>query len=378
MTLPARNITRLWPLAAVLSLWAAFQLTGRLSQMIDFTVNYKAAERLYAGETLYPGPEVDGHYEFKYPPLAAFLYLPLAALPLDTAKSVWALIVLSASAASIWLSLRLVRTGSASPLWTAVVPGLILSRFFLRELELGQVNSLVALLLLLSVSLFAGPSVRASSETRQWSAGAVWGLATALKVTPLIFLPYFLLKKKWRALTAGLGVLAAGYVLPAAFYGFAGNGLVHKEWIATLSRSTPHLFSSQDNVSLLAAAFKLTGRLPLSLWIWCLATASLGLVLLLFIARGKNVPRPEILESGTMMLFIPLISPLGWDYTFLLSLPSLTLCFKHFHSLPRAGRFVLAANALLISLTLYDLLGRRLYAGFMSLSLLSLFFLVLL
>jgi hypothetical protein len=76
------------------------------------------------------------------------------------------------------------------------------------------------------------------------------------------------------------------------------------------------------------------------------------------------------------MLAVPLISPLGWDYTFLLSVLGLSLCFRFFGGMPRAWRIVLAADSALVALTLFDVLGRRLYAQFMSLSLMSLFFIV--
>src|SRR4030042_835395 len=146
MAIQVRKLSRLWPVPAVLALWAGLSLSGLLSQMIDFQVNYKAAKRLQAAETLYPGSALDGHYEFKYPPCAAALYVPLTLLPQSTAKILWALIVLSASVASIWLSLTLTRMSSNLPWFLSVLPGLVLARFFLRELQLGQGNGVVAFL----------------------------------------------------------------------------------------------------------------------------------------------------------------------------------------------------------------------------------------
>jgi len=48
--------------------------------MADFTVNYKAGDRILHGETLYRVQ--DEHYQFKYSPYCALIYLPLALLPL--------------------------------------------------------------------------------------------------------------------------------------------------------------------------------------------------------------------------------------------------------------------------------------------------------
>src|SRR5215831_1180685 len=55
--------------------------------MVDFAVNYRAGQRLMAGETLYQ--TADGHYMFKYLPASALIYLPLGHLPIDAARAVW-------------------------------------------------------------------------------------------------------------------------------------------------------------------------------------------------------------------------------------------------------------------------------------------------
>jgi len=377
MIAPIRNIKRFWPVPVVLILWAVFLVSGQSGRMVDFQVNHKAAKRLLAGETLYPGAAIDGHYEFKYPPFAAILYIPLAGFPLSAAKALWALIVLSASAAVIGLSLRLARFPAGLPRWLSALAGVVLARFFLRELQLGQVNAVVGFLMLVGLFLLARPRSRPSRAAREGLAGAIWGLAAAVKIYPLIFLPYFLVRRKWRTLAWSLAVLPAAFVLPAISYGFSGNIWVHKEWLSTLSQSTPHLLASQDNLSLLAVAFKATGHLRFSFVFWALSTAFLVLVFLAVMARGRNLRRPEILEGAALMLLIPLISPLGWDYTFLLAALALTLCFRHFFDLPVAWRIVLAIDAALICLTLYDVLGRRLYSRFMSLSLPAFFFLVI-
>lgn len=375
MAAPIKKIKRFWPIPTVLALWALYLVSGQSGRMVDFQVNDKAAKRLIAGETLYPGAAVDGHYEFKYPPFAAVLYVPLAKFPLNAAKALWALIVLSASAAVIGLSLRLARFPAGLPRWLSFIPGVVLARFFLRELQLGQVNAAVGFLMLVGLYFLAEPRSRLSRAGREGLAGAIWGLAAAVKIYPLIFLPYFLVKRKWRTLAWSLAVLPAAFILPGIFYGFSGNIWVHKEWLSTLSQSTPHLLASQDNLSLLAVAFKASGQLRHSLLFWALSTAFLGLVFLAVLARGRRLHRPEILEGAALMLLIPLISPLGWDYTFLLASLALTLCFRHFFDLPVAWRAVLAVDAALICLTLYDVLGRRLYSRFMSLSLLAFFFL---
>lgn len=347
--------------------------------MIDFEVNYKAGFRLSEGETLYPGPLLDGHYEFKYPPFAALIYLPLSLLSLTAAKGIWSLLILAAAAASIGLSLNLSdRREHPEHLALAFLPGLVLARFFLREFQLGQVNALVMLLLLTMTSALMIKEDRTASNRGELLGGLWWGLAVAVKPYSLIFLPYFLLKKRWKVLAAGLAALAAAFLVPVLFYGFKGNMTVHREWITTFSRSTPHLLTSQDNISLLAllAKWRIAGSAPLAAW--AIVAGLLALVMLIMMLQGRGLARAEFLECSALLLFIPLLSPLGWDYTFLSSLPALTLCFLHLFDLPRGGRLIFTANACLIFFLLYDLLGRKAYARLMGLSLPTLFFLVIL
>ncbi|MGB9006532.1 MAG: glycosyltransferase family 87 protein [Candidatus Aminicenantales bacterium] len=374
-----RLFSRWWPVAVVAGLWAVLFFTVLKSQMIDFEVNYKAGFRLSEGETLYPGPLLDGHYEFKYPPFAALIYLPLSLLSLTAAKGIWSLLILAATAASIGLSLNLSdKREHPEHLALAFLAGLVLARFFLRELQLGQVNALVMLLLLTMTSALMIKEDRTASNRGELLGGLWWGLAVAVKPYSLIFLPYFLLKKRWKVLAAGLAALAAAFLIPVLFYGFKGNMTVHREWITTFSRSTPPLLTSQDNISLLAllAKWRIAGSAPLAAW--AIVAGLLGLVMLIMMLQGRGLARAEFLECSALLLLIPLLSPLGWDYTFLSSLPALTLCFRHLFDLPRGGRFIFYANACLIFFLLYDLLGRKAYARLMGLSLPTLFFLVIL
>ena len=359
--------------------WALLFFTALNGQMIDFEVNYRAGQRLTEGATLYPGPQVDGHYEFKYPPFAAMVYAPLSFLPLSAAKGVWSLLILAASAALLALSLNLVRMkdpdrrGGLS--WLA---GLVLARYFLREWQLGQVNALALLILLAMTAALVVREDQGQPGRGELAAGGCWGLAVAIKPYSLVFLPYFLLKKKWKALGWGLAALAAAFLLPAWFYGFSGNLTVHGEWIMTLFRSTPRLLTSQDNISLLALCSKWLGPGTAALVAWAALVLLLGVGMLLIILRGQRLSRPALLECFALMLLTPLLSPLGWDYTFLFALPALALCFRHFFALAPLGRVVLALNAGLIFFSVYDLLGRRAYARLMGLSLPTLFFLILL
>jgi hypothetical protein len=181
-----------------------FRIAG---DMTDFVVNYRAGGRLLEGEALYP--RTDGHFMFKYFPFSALLYLPLSLLPFPAAEAVWYTVIVSSSLALFVVSKRLV-SGERPVAWHVLaLPPVVLAKFFFREIQLGQINTLVTLLLLWTTAELL--------KSRDARAGMLWGLATALKPYGLIFLPYFVVGRNLRALASGVAVLVVAFLLPALF-----------------------------------------------------------------------------------------------------------------------------------------------------------------
>lgn len=345
-----------------------------MSEMPDFEVNYRAGNRLWQGETLYR--TADEHYQFKYSPSSALLYLPLSALPLPAAKAVWYALVLFSIMVLLFLSSRLVHSSPQNRPASALIAGAILARYLFRELELGQINALIAALLVFVIWLLFRQGPVSSGRRETW-AGLLWGLATALKPYALIFFPYFVIKKKWRSVWSGLGVIVLSLFVPTFFYGFSGNVIVLKEWVSSLSRSTPALLISQDNVSLLAGLAKWTGPSGLTLPMYAIGLAALAFSTYVFIRKGETFGAPIAPDGALLLVLIPLISPLGWDYTFLSAILAVALVVDSFSFFPGGARIILAGNFLIIALSVYDLLGRSLYAVFMSWSVPTVNFLIL-
>ena len=352
------------------------------NEMHDFQVNYTAGLRLGQGETIYrpwkpdPGWENDGHWQFKYSPFSAILYLPLSFLPLTAAKGVWYILVLVSIGVLAGVSLRLAAFDTGKAVTAAVLSFLVLGRYFLRELQLGQINALITAVLML-MTVFLIKQEKATSPGAGCASGLLWGLATALKPYAVIFFAYFILKRKWKTLAAGLVFLAASFCVPVLFYGIRGNAAVHREWITSLSESTPSLFTSQDNVSLLAFFSKWTGNRPAAAALFGIGIGVLAILTMFFIFRGKNVRKPVFMECALLILFIPLLSPLGWDYTFLAAFPAIVIIFRAFGAFPKPWKILLALDFAVIAFSLYDLLGRRFYGQFMSWSVPTINFIVL-
>ena len=340
--------------------------------MADFRVNYQAGERLRAGEGLYRTE--DGHFMFKYLPFSALLYVPLSFLPLEVAKAMWYVALVCGSITLFYLSSRIVAGENLESKALYVFPPLILAKFFFREMKLGQINIIVTLALLGMVwFLISTPNGQPRNAKR---AGLLWGLGTALKPYGLIFLPYFVVKKQWAALAAGFSVIILALLLPSFFYGFTRNLVALREWAATLSQSTPKLLLSNDNISIVAFLMKWTGHQNLSWLLTGVTVGALAVLVLLVIRAGAHVGEPVALECSLLLTLIPLVSPLGWDYTLLMSVLAVTLIVKNYNHYSRLWRAVLILNFVMIALSIYDLIGPTYYGMFMAWSILTINFLV--
>jgi hypothetical protein len=75
---------------------------------------------------------------------------------------------------------------------------------------------------------------------------------------------------------------------------------------------------------------------------------------------------------------MPLLSPQGWDYVFVVATPAVLFLTNYAGQFPRPLRALLTITLLTIGLSLYDVLGRANYARFMALSIISVCFFVVL
>ncbi|MBN7549294.1 DUF2029 domain-containing protein, partial [Mycobacteroides abscessus subsp. abscessus] len=167
---------------------------------------YRAAVRgLWDGKRLYEAPALNQAW-FVYPPFATLVLAPLAWASFEVAK--WMLLVLSLSALALiaWRILRLagVRADSRLGLASAALAAIVIDVEPVQAtLWWGQINILLMAVVLLDL---LGP---AQSRWR----GVGLGLAAGIKLTPLIFLPYLLCTRQWRAATLALGTMAATVAL---------------------------------------------------------------------------------------------------------------------------------------------------------------------
>ena len=111
-------------------------------------------------------------------------------------------------------------------------------------------------------------------------------------------------------------------------------------------------------------------RSSLTRFAWLTIAGVLALAVVVW-RRRQAVAAPDYLESALLMLLIPLLSPQGWDYVLLLATPAVVCLVDRWREFPRFWQWGLSVALALMSLTMFDIMGRALYGRFMALSLIS-------
>jgi len=257
--------------------------------------------------------------QFTYPPFAAVVFAVASVLSWTAMR--WAMTVASLAALglSLWLvfgslgyrgkpAVRLGATLGVSALALATEP-------VQQTLALGQVNLL--LMLLIVADLLAAPDGR----TRWWH-GLGIGITAGVKLTPLIFIPYLLLIRRYRQAAAATVVfaatVAAGYaVLPRDSGTYWAGGLF-------LKANRIVFLGTRGNQSLRGVLTRLAGSVSAGMVPWVVAAVLVviaGLVIAAVLYRAGQ-PVAAMLACALTGL---LVSPLSWDHHWVWVAPGIAL-----------------------------------------------------
>ena len=324
-------------------------------QMYDFGVYLTAGSRVVAGENLYRVE--DGHWQFKYLPVFAVFVAPLSLLPPVAARAVWFGFSLAVLILFVNRALRLLPDRTVSDRVLVWVTILAMGKFYVREIGLGQSNLLLAVLALLALD--------ASRRGREEWSGAALALATMVKPYAILFWPYLVVRRRYRAAAWFVGVLLAGVLLPAVRYGFDGNvQLLQGLWSVVTTSTAPNL-AGQDNASIAGMWAAWVGVGPLAGRLALVTAVALAAVCAWVLWKPGSGSLPAYLDTAVLLMLIPLLSPQGWDYVLLLGTPAVMLLIDRWHSFVPAIRWALAVCLALVGLSLWDVMGRELYRSFM-------------
>jgi hypothetical protein len=170
------------------------------------------------------GEDIYRTYTYPNPPIMALMLRPLAEMHPLVGPLVWFYLKVGMTLLALAWAFRLVETPEQPfPPWAKALAVLLALRPILGDLMHGNVNLLI--LFLVIGALFA------HRQGRDLLCGTTLALAIACKVTPALFLPYFVWKRQWRVLAGvAVGLVLFFWVVPGLFLGFAENETLLASW----------------------------------------------------------------------------------------------------------------------------------------------------
>jgi alpha-1,2-mannosyltransferase len=280
----------------------------------DLDVYHQGGASILRGVSPYSFTQANNQ-PFIYTPFAAVVFVPLAWLPLNVALGVWTLIAMLCLETTIWIvighlgGLSLGRRATWTVLGTAAALPLTSVMF---ELWAGQIELLLMLLIIADLT-------RRSERFRGYGIG----IAAGIKLTPLIFVPYLLLTRRFRAagqtVVGFVGTVVVGFaVTPRASWSY---------WHGTffdMSRMLP------DNNEFLNQSLRgLLARLPFTsahgtgLWLLVVGVVGVAGLAVAVWASRRGEELAGVLACAITGL---LVSPLSWVHHWVWCAPVIVLC----------------------------------------------------
>jgi hypothetical protein len=196
---------------------------GSESIQMDFSAYYTAGEALNLGLSPYTnnmrnnppvwdGVDIYNHSRFLYPPVAAYLFQPLALLPYHVSKYLWEVISLACIIVSLFITTKIFPIKNVQQY---LFIGIFVCMYhpLLIHMERGQIDALVLVFITMAFYLMI-------QETKQkdLAAGVLLALATIFKLHCVYVLPFLVLRKRWHTINGyvlgGLIVIVISVLMP--------------------------------------------------------------------------------------------------------------------------------------------------------------------
>ncbi|MCA2243005.1 DUF2029 domain-containing protein [Mycobacterium sp. WUMAC-067] len=314
-----------WLAAAAGLGYAAWQLFGHTPYRIDIDVYQMGAQAwmdgrpLYRGDVLFHTPIVD--LPFTYPPLAAIVFCPFAWLHMPTASvaiTALTLVLLVVSTVIVLTRLDVWSDSTVLPgpawlrrWWLAVVAAAA-ATIWLEPINsnfaFGQINVVLMTLVIADCVPHRTP----------WPRGLLLGLGMALKLTPAVFLLYFLLRRDYRATLTALASFVGATLLGFALawtdsWEYWTHTVHHTDRIGSASLNT------DQNIAGALARLGLGQQERFLLWV---AASLLVLALTVWAMRRVLRAGEPTLALVCVALFGLVVSPVSWSHHWVWVLPA--------------------------------------------------------
>ncbi|MDQ2874859.1 MAG: glycosyltransferase 87 family protein [Actinomycetota bacterium] len=253
--------------------------------------------------------------QFIYPPIAAGFFGLLSGIKLHYLRMVTEAASIGSLLAVLWLTWGALgyrrsagRLGAtllvaAVALWTEPVQ---------QTLDFGQVNLVLMLAIVADLT----------QPDRRWFKGIGVGIAAGIKLTPLVFIPYLLLTRRYRAAAVAAGTFALTIVVSLLAFPKAAD----RYWLHGLFWNDQHAVNPVyvGNQSLYGAVARIlgsaTGVQPY--WLAAAAVAGAAGLLVAVWASRAGLEMTGILACALTSL---LVSPISWSHHWVWIVPALAV-----------------------------------------------------
>jgi alpha-1,2-mannosyltransferase len=282
---------------------------------LDFTVYRSGGIDAFTNH-LYTTVVTPRHLLFTYPPFAALLFWPIGHLSAHSGQVGLGLLNCLALFALIGTSMK-AALGVRAPrhLWVGacvvMLPAMLLNPVRLTVI-LGEVNLLIVLMVVTDLTMVLG------WRSRVLPRGVLLGIAAAIKLTPLVFIPFLFLTRQFKAGCTALATFAVCslgtlVLLPKTSWLYWTKEVVDSHRVGS------SWFVSNQNLR--GALERLTGSTPSSAVLLTLTAAAAvgGLLLSAWLYRRSSPLLGILVCAGTGLV----ISPISWADHYIWIVPAL-------------------------------------------------------
>ncbi|SCG73442.1 Protein of unknown function [Micromonospora rifamycinica] len=319
--------------AVAYAAWLAIGAFGRPYNFFDMKIYHGAVVWWASGHELYEFIAPTTTLGFTYPPFAALAMLPMARLPIEVAGWINAAGSIAALAVVLAALLRPIVDRLGWPLWFTVAIATPMATAIepVREtLGYGQVNLLLFALIMADLVGLRWRSRRGSHGrdtdgpllrllySGSW-AGVGIGLATAVKLTPALFIAYLLITRQWR-----VAATAVGTTIGVTLGSFALVGTESRAYFGGVLWQTERVGAADmtPNQSLAGLLARLYDSIETPGLLW-LAFSVLILALGLSRAANARADGDELTAFTLVGLTANVISPISWSHHLVWVIPAI-------------------------------------------------------
>ncbi|MGK5443849.1 glycosyltransferase 87 family protein [Micromonospora sp. URMC 105] len=331
-----RTVVRIGIVAAVAyAAWLAIGAFGRPYNFFDMKIYHGAVVWWASGHELYEFIAPTTTLGFTYPPFAALMMLPMARLPVEAAGWINAAGSIGALALVLAALLRPIVDRLAWPLWFTVGIATSMSVAIepVREtLGYGQVNLLLFALIMADLVGLRWRSRRGTHGrptdgvflrffySGAW-AGMGIGLATAVKLTPALFIVYLLITRQWRTAATAVGTTIGVTLGTFALVGTESRAYFGGVLWQTERVGAADMTPNQSLAGLLARLYD-SIETPGLLW---LSFSVLILAVGLSRAATARADGDELTAFTLVGLTANVISPISWTHHLVWVIPAIVV-----------------------------------------------------